>query len=546
MSDSSPQTDRLIIESSRDQQGRLGRLRDTLSEPFRQAVQTKTSTPTLSLFRSGVNTVEPASGVDEYYEVYKTTAVVFASIWNYASDVWGPGYRIEAANDEAAEWLEEKWLPQAAILHGGKRNDFLPFGKHTTIQRWARGGALIEHVRADPDDPESPITGLNFIPPETVSFVPYTHKPILVDPDPPSVLADDLPAELPETRRGEQPAYIQYHRNAPIPTKRDPIPLSQNDVTRTIYNGDAAGVGTDLDQFWGTPVTEIIAEDVAGFKNIMRDKEEAIKNKAYGLWQLAFSREVLEYQDVDDTTGETIDMTEIIEWSDDDKQSVADEIENQMGPGSVLTHDGNIEMDRLDGDVPDLIDDLEFYISEITAALPTPLFIVGFETNINQFVVEGQDARYQKLIQWEREELERTYSKVVEQVLETHDDAPESEWVKFKIEPPVDDSPIMSMSDAEIDRLLQWAEAFHNIRGDIPVDMFIDPEVLRTDILQLPDGSGPDVSEILPDEREGDIDQAARDLEELMGGLDDSPPPTDDDDPEDRESVSEYTPAQDD
>lgn len=494
--DTDPEYDRVTIDAGSDSTattattsggGIRGRLA-ALSSRFRQTVQTRSSSPVLGTFSRGVETVQPADGVDEFYAVYEDTAIVFTSLWNFSSDVWEPGIRIEAEDDEAEEWLEEEWLPQAAILYGGKHNDFLPFGKHTTIQRWCRGGALIEHVRADPDDPDSMITGVNFIPPETVSFVPYEHKPILVDPDPPSTLEDELPDELPETRRGELPAYIQYHQHAPHPTKRDPIPLSQNDVTRTIFNGDAAGVGTDLDNFWGTPITEIVAEDVAGFKNILRDKETAIKNKAYGLWAMAFDREVLEYTDIDDKTGETVNVTEIIEWSEEDKDQVANEIEEDMGPGGILTHDGEIELDRLDGEVPELIDDLEFYVSNITAALPTPLYVVGFESNINQFVVEGQDTRYQQLIDQERQTLQRTFSSLLERVIESHPDH-ETEWVRFKIEPEEEKSPVLSMTDEETQRLQQWASAFDTLRGDVPVDSIMDREELLTLILQLPEDS---------------------------------------------------------
>lgn len=484
--------ERVVLTAGNDgPNGVRGRLA-ALSSRFRQSVETRTSSPEIGLFSSQVNTVEPADGVDEYYKVYEDTAIVFTSLWNFASDVWEPGYRVESDNDDVVEFLEDEWLPQAAILFGGKHNDFLPFGKHVTVQRWARGGALIEHVRDNPDDVNSMITGVNFIPPETVSFIPYQHKPILVDPDPPAALGDELPSQLDETRRGEMPAYIQYHRNAPVPTSRDPVPLSQNDVTRTIFNGDAAGVGTDLDNFWGTPVTEIISEDVAGFKSILRDKETAIKNKAYGLWQLAFDRDTLEFTDIDDETGEPIEVTEIIEWSEDDKNAIADEIEHEMGPGSILTHDGAISMDRLDGEVPDLIADLEFYVSNITSALPTPLYVVGFEENINQFVTEGQSERYQQLIYDERQELERTFTDLMERVVENHPDYADDVDVTFKIQPAEEESPVMSMSEDDIARLEQWAAAFNDIRGDVPVDMFVDTETLLTTILQLPDDAVPE------------------------------------------------------
>lgn len=490
--------------STGERRGLLGRVKAVLSSHQQQSVATRTASPAFGALRGRLNTVEPADGVNEYYAIYESTAIVFTALWNFASDVWEPGYRVETDDEDIKEFLEDHWLPRAAVLYGGKHNDFHRFGKHTTIQRWARGGALIEHVRADPAESTSPITGVNFIPPETVSFVPYEHKPILVDPDPSEGDQERLPSGLDQTPRGEFPAYVQYHRNAPTPTARRPIPLSQNDVSRTIFNGDPAGVGEDLDKFWGTPITAIIAEDVAGFKNILRDKEEAIKTKAYGLWELAFDREVLEYTDIDES-GEQVDVTEIIEWGDDDKSDVEQEIEEDLGPGGVLTHDGAIEMNRLDGEVPELIDDLEFYVSNITSALPTPLYVVGFETDINQFVVDGQESKYNQLIDSEREANERTYTQVMKHVVRTNlvENSTEVDGttysvsevpsdLKFKIEPPEEESPVLSLTDEQVDRMKTWAEAYDLLRGDVPADMFADPESLRELILQLPEDAAPE------------------------------------------------------
>ena len=493
--------DRVVLTTQPESTpGRLARMRDALSFGSgggvgNQQTETRVESGTFGFLSRGVPTVQPAEGVDEYYEVYSSTAIVFTSLWNFASDVWEPGYRIESENDDAVEWLESEWLPQAAVLYGGKRNDFLPFGKNTTIQRWARGGALIEHIRDDPTDATSLVTGLNFIPPETVSFVPYEHKPMLIDPDPEGPLAEEVPEGLDETRRGELPAYIQYHNDAAVSTKNDPIPLSQNDVTRTVFNGDAAGIGSDLDQFWGTPVTAIVAEDVAGFKNILRDKEVAIKNKAYGLWEIAFGRDVFEFHEVDETTGERITVEKIIEFGEEERTEITDEIENEMGPGSILAHDGVTDLNRIEGEVPNLINDLEFYVSNIVSALPTPLYLVGFETSINQFVVEGQSDRYQQLIRWEREELERTFTRIIRGVIETHDSL-EADDLEFKIEPATSESPVLSMSDDDLNRLERWADAFDKLRGDLPVDMFVDPDVLRELILQLPEDAAPDLSEL--------------------------------------------------
>jgi hypothetical protein len=512
---------RTIITTEAEQRRNNRGIIERLSARFKQSVETRSKRPSFGVRHSGAERIKPADNLAELRKIPETTPIVRKALADFASDVVEPGYRIETDEDEIQEYLAEKWCPQCAILAGEKHNDLLPFLRLFTIERWRGGDALAEHVRANPDDPSSLFTGLHLINPEHVEFVTYQEKNILVDPD----AAADI--DVPQTRRGEDAAYVQYGSRALISTDRKEIPLSQNDVTRSALDPGAGDIR-------GTPITETIAEDVAAYKNILRDKEQAIKTKAWGLWDIGFGRDTLEYTDIDPETGEEVEVTDIIEWSEEDQQEYTDEHLDNIEPGAILTHDGEINLNRIEGDVPDLIDDLEHLISSIVAPLPTPLFVIGYESNINQFVTESQDERYQRLINEEREELERVFTDVMERVVEKnlvendHADVSVSEVpddLRFKLEPEESVSPVLSLDTETIQNIKTWAEAYNTIRGDIPSDMFADPASLRELILNLPEDAAPEEIEDELDEADPDLRQAAEDMglmDEIDGADSDS------------------------
>lgn len=512
--------DRTVVTTEKPNRGFI----ESLKARFTQNVETRSRRPSFGIRGSGVERIRPAKNLSEYRAIPRTTPIVRKALTDFVSDVSEPGYRIETDNEQVQEYLENEWCPQAAILAGEKHNDLLPFIRQFIYERWRSGDALAEHVRADPTSKNSPITGLHLINPENIEYVTYQEKNILVDPD----AGEDVDA--PTTKRGEKAAYIQYGDNALVSSKRDEVPLSQNDVTRSALDPGAG-------ELTGTPITESIADDVAGFKNMLRDKEEAIKTKAYGLWTIGFGTEIYEYSDVDPSTGEQVQVTDVISWSEEDQDAWVDGHLEDIEPGAILTHDGEIDLKRLEGEVPDLDDDLHFYVSLIVACLPTPLFIVGFETNINQFVTEKQDERYQRLIDEERDHIERVFTDLMTRVVEqnlvehSHSDLSISEVpedLEFKLDPPEHESPILSYSSDTIERMKVFAEAFSELRGDVPADMIADVRELARVVLDIPEDILVDEDELMNelDETDPDLQQAFRDMGITGsdgGGMDNSP-----------------------
>lgn len=465
---------------------------DALQSRFTQQVETRSRQPSLFTKSIDIDEVDLAANLAEHYELFENTPLIHSSIRSFSSDVVSPGYRLEG-EDAQVEYLEE-WAEQAAIVGGAKHNDLQPFLKQIVNQRWGRGGALIEHVKDDPESTEYDVTGVHFIRPETVKALTQENKNILLSPD-------DDSSDAPTTARGETAAYVQYHDDALLgPFDRDDVALSQNDVTRSLLN-------PDIDELWGTPVTETIAEDVRGFKRILRANEQAIKSKAWGIWSIAFGRDVLEYED----DGRSV--TEIIEWDESDQDTFIDDRIENLDPGEIVGHDGEIEFEKFEGEVPDVIDHLEFYISNITTALPTPLYMVGFESNINQFVTERQDERYQSLVDEERKTIERDLTPLLEDVLRRNQGIEEPD-IELKIEPAEDESPIRSLDNEDVERIEVYAKALERLSGAADPATLIGEDHLRDLILQLPEDSAPGPDEEVPGADE--VAAATNELERLM------------------------------
>lgn len=467
-----------------------------LQQSLTQRVETVTTSPTLFTGQREIDVVDLAENAADHWENYESTPLVRASIDKFASDVVEPGYRLEGDDESAVEYLTDTWLPQAAVIAGEKHNDFLPFLKLGVKQRWARGGLLAEKLKDDPTSSEFDLTGLKYVKPETVKAQTHENTNVLIEPD-----ETDL-ENVTLTPRREAAAYVQWDDEAPIGpfNEKDEVPLSQNDVVRSVLD-------PDIGETWGNPVTATIDDDLTGFKNILRDQEKAIKTKAYGVWSVAFGRDTIEGPD----------FFEVIEWSDDDQDDfVENEIKN-LGPGEIVGHDGEIELQKFEPDVPELIGHLEFYVNNITTALPSPKYVVGFERDINQFVTARQDERYEKLISEEREELERTFTALLKDVVERNRGIEDPD-VSLVIEPEPEASPIMSLDGNDVERIETYATALDTLAGPTQgPGTLVDDDTLRELIAQLPEDAMP-TDERPVDETDGNVEaQFEAFLENLEG-----------------------------
>lgn len=477
----------------------MSRLRsgwESLQEKLSQSAETVTRNARIDISGGDVDEIDPPEDIDEFAEQAKQTAIVRANLRQFIQDVTKPGYRLEGPDKTVAYFLGEDdevdasppentpeggFLENAFIFGGERRQDFY-FGLQQTIwERWVRGTVLIELLKQDKESAESPITGFYHIRPETVYPQVYSNTNILIDPD------DTDSAGVEITPRGEAAAYIQFDDNSILGLRRNgydkqSIPLSQNDVIKQTLEPDIGGDDRLEQGIFGESVMSAISEDVAEYNETKRDRAKAIKSKAYPIWNAQFVPSVIE------RAGNEPPI--VSQWEKEDIQATESEIQ-KMGPGSILTSDAKIDLEQFDSDVPDLDPTLKHYVNDILAALPAPKYATGFGEDITQFVSERQSDSYEDTIDEERQYQERSWTQALKEVARRQ--GLPTDGLKLKIEPEESDSPVMSLSTDELEKIQMLAQALNEMAGSSGAASLVDREALVTEIAQLPEDVVSDV-----------------------------------------------------
>lgn len=489
---SSDTIERVTVDKDTEQQtGRLRGLVDTLQDGFSQTVETVTRQSRFEIGGSLVDQIDAPEDLDEFVDKAKDVGFVWKALRIFASDVWEPGFRLTGPDETVQYFMGEiddrdasppedtpegGFLDNAAVFAGEKHQDFYDFGKQTTFQRRLRGTVLIELLKADDTDPESEITGFYFIRPETVSAEVYPNTNILIDPE-----DTDQPG-VETTKRGEAAAFIQFddesilgRRGVLDKEREDEVHLSQNDVHKqTLYPSIGDDAGQEQGVF-GTSEIEPISQDIAEYLQIKRDRKTAISNKAYGVFFIEHGREVLDLGN----------QKEVIEWDDSSMDDFEDDLSN-LEPGGYVTHDGSVGVERKTGDVPDVSDPIDHYVQSIISSLPVPKYKIGFEDNVNRDVTSEQNSDYERIISEEREYQERQWTQVLRTVANRK--GLPTEGLQLKIEPEPSDSPVMSLTTEEMNKLATYADALNSLAGPQGgPQTLVDTETLLTDVAQLPE-----------------------------------------------------------
>jgi len=453
---------------------------------FREALQNRVQTLTQSaetvarnarvdISGGDVDEIDPPSDLDEFWNQYQKTGIVRSNVNTFVSDVVEPGACVEADDDETASWLNDKFLPRCFVHAGEKHQPFVEGLRNAVKTRWVRGTYMAELLKAETDNPESPVTGFYAIRPETVYPQVEPNKNVLIHPGD----TDRDGVEL--TPRGEAAAYIQFDDNSILGRRgtgfsRGTVPLSQNDVLKQVRDPDIGGAQTDEQGIFGSSILESISTDIEEYNATKRDRYRAVQTKAYGIWLANFSKEAIE------TEGNTV---EVVDWGEAGQDDFMDVLSN-LSPGDVMAADGPVDLEKFDSDVPNLEGTLQHYVNDITAPLPAPKYSVGFEKDINQFVSQQQENRYLKLIAEERRYQERKWSWAFKIVAERHPDL-DPEGVQVKIEPKAEESPVNSLDTETVERIKTYAEALSILAGPKQgPGALVKDSVLRELVAQLP------------------------------------------------------------
>lgn len=411
-----------------------------------------------------VDRIKPPENLVDYVSFYEEKlGFVHRGFDEFASLVVEPGWRVRADNSTTEDELNE-WGEQAAVVAGERHQDLRELLRQDVIQYHIAGTKLTEHVT--PERTDDTITGVRNILPETVSPQTLPNQNILIEPD-----QTDLGGAT-ETAKGEAAAYIQFDENSilgrmgRLDDNRTEVPLSTNDISKLARNplpGDIFGISA----------LEPVAPRANSLLRKLNDVDEAIASKAYGIWTWEFGYEELQ----------TDQGTEIVEWSDDDQDDFIAGI-GELGPGDQIGHDGTVEPKRHEGNVPDLSYYIDWDTQNILSVLPVPTAMIGFENDINRDVLEEQYKSLQRSIRETRNMLATHYTPIFRKRARQQGLA-DPESVEVIIEPDADQSPIMTLTEAEVDRIVSMSKAISNVAPGGEAGQLLDESELRDTLLQF-------------------------------------------------------------
>lgn len=404
----------------------------------------------------------PRDAYSKFRNQYDTTPLLSAPIDQMESDVVADGWRVKADDDRTQEFLE-MWGKQCAIVAGEPNKDIIEL-----IALWSKvldiyGDALTENVPAL-ERPDA-IAALKMIPPATMSYHTLPGSEMLLQPG----HTEYAPYT---TQQGDAAAYTQYSKDANElwtdgdGQQLDPRHFSFEQITRSVRNPDPGSVT-------GKSAIEQVSEQVEMLKHHFRNDEVAIESSAWKQIFVGFKPLIERLPN----------GVEIRELSEEAKGHIESNIESAE-PGEVVTYDGGgMDIQEVSGDVADIVDRYNFFVDYVLAAMPAPKYSVGFEKNINQFVTERQEIEHNQRVVQRKEKAARTFTPVFERIATQHGYDPSG--IEFVLEPPADDSPVRSLDDGEMGRLLDYSKALKNISGSAAPTTLIKEDALLDLVLQL-------------------------------------------------------------
>ncbi|MCU4744507.1 hypothetical protein [Natronoglomus mannanivorans] len=406
----------------------------------------------------------------------------------YAEDITEPGYRVEAESDELVDELEN-WLSQSAIVAGESHRDFVEILNGSVVQQEVRGTALTEVVPKAED--ENGIWGFRLINVSTVNAYTYENQAILVRPDDTEIDGVDL------NSRGEAAAYGQWDKGAlsgPFPDKST-VHLSQNDIVKLVQDPDTSDI-------FGKSSIAPVSKEIDELDRMLADLSEAIHSKGYPHWIFKLG----------EPTGDISDPRAGV-WPEEKIKDLRDA--HKSGEWTTGQKDflpGDVEIDTISSDVPEIEEILDWYVESILTASPVPKYKLGFTDDVNRDVTSEQSPQYERKLQKERRRLESAFEPVLRRKAEElgySEDAIES--LSLKIEESHEKSPL-EREDFDVSDFQQFAQGLNTATAGEP-QKAVSVDELR-DMLGLPDKDDADLDDTdgLEDEAEETIDAEFEEL----------------------------------
>lgn len=394
----------------------------------------------------------PTDEIDKYWEMYKTVPFVRASFNQFRDDIMANGYRAVAETDSAESYLQA-WSDTGGVTGAERRQDIYHILHDFPIQALARGTVMLEKAPAEGDDDGERTAGVSYIHPGTVTPFRASDTGLLLRPDDTQYQGAKINAD------GEAAAYVQFAGT------EDERLLTLDDVIRYAHNAGPEEI------FGNSPIAPV-APRIEAVRSKLMNNDKVVEAIGAGIWFVSFGHEVVKNEDGSET---------VVEWSDDDMSDFMDDLDT-VDPGDIEGHDGTIDIENLSPEVADIYEQLQYETHYILTAMPAPTYSVGFESDINQFVVEGQQERHEQRVNQFQGMMRRTLRPLAESVVTSAGRDPTG--AKFLLEPPEEDSPILNLSDAEVDRMDKWSKALERVSKSDARTLLPD-ELIREHVLQV-------------------------------------------------------------
>jgi hypothetical protein len=354
------------------------------------------------------HTEEPSyEDVTDWVNCYESNPLVRVPVQNFASDVTEPGVAVAVYTDDESmptvpqdyrddtyagmdlDDALEAWLSDCYIDGWDFDADVVDLlDAVVKDRRGRRGTAIVEHAYDDPKKRER-VLGLRPIKVETVTAYTRSGKGIVLRPDDEvnefeSVAVQDLDDsrdEAPETPAGKTAAIAQYDDIFGT-SERDEIPFALDDITVSAYDPDTGSL-------FGQPDTATVVDRAEAVRKKLERVDQAVLNAAF---------------------------SNIIAAVDTDEEKIVKKVRDNLDPNDpeiVSATNAPVELTEVNGQVPDAVDTIQQEIEFVLAAMPTPLYRVGFAGDINRDITSEQQEDYADALRRERRRLEADFKKVL-------------------------------------------------------------------------------------------------------------------------------------
>jgi hypothetical protein len=417
-----------------------------------------------------IDTITPdENDLEKFWEQYQTCSLVRVAIRMYREDVTEPGYRVQTDNESLTAELES-WLAECAIINGESDHDISELWDATITQKEVRGTALAEVVPQASNS--NNIWGFRLINVSTVNAYTYENKAVLIRP------ADDELDDAVLTDSGEAAAYGQWDDDAiagPF-NDTDTVPLSQDDIVKLTQDGDT-------DDIFGTSTIAPVSKEIDELQQMLHDISQAIHSKGYPHWIFKLG----------EPNGDVSDPRAGI-WPDEEMRNYRQS--HKEGNWNIGQKDfvpGDVDVETISSDVPEIEELLDWYVEQIISAMPVPKFKIGHADSVNRDITKTQQEQYEHKVQAERRRLENTYQPLLKRkAREWGYSGSDVDSIALMIEEPRGENPL-ARDDFDAGEFKAFANGVQQLSGGSP-EAIVTADEAR-EMLGLPTGDERDASD---------------------------------------------------